>query len=232
MMMYWKSASDTHQRPSFNRSILQAWFQTIFLTCSMPPEGHDACRRPGGQPQREEADRDASKVSQKMRRIRHDGQTASGVSTCKQGVKPENRFFFLCKWLKCRTFLFLLTNHLSSHEDEAHGTGDAQLPPGPMPRIPVRPWCGDRLLAEPVPPPQVVVIRRALAQLRSRITTGLRWRTGPERQNSWFSNHKLKPHMKEFQTYHPRSSGWGSISCCFSEHSMSSVNPLQGLTLV
>lgn len=98
----------------------------------MTPEGHDAGGRSGGQPQREEADGDAAKVSQKMRRIRHDGQTASGVSTCRQGVRPES------VGLRDPTLLLMLTDHLSSHEDEAHGTGDAKLPPGPMPCIPVR----------------------------------------------------------------------------------------------
>lgn len=68
-----------------------------------------------------------------------------------------------------RMFLSLLTYQLSSHEDEAHGAGDAQLPPGPSPHITFRPWRGDGLLAEPLRPPQVAHIRGPFAQLPSRI---------------------------------------------------------------
>ena len=52
------------------------------LTCSMPPERHAVRLRPGWDPQREDADHDAAKVGQQMCCIRHDGQTASCVSTC------------------------------------------------------------------------------------------------------------------------------------------------------
>lgn len=47
----------------------------------MPAKGHGAALRPGGDPQRENADQDAAKVSQKVRCVRHDGQTVSSVST-------------------------------------------------------------------------------------------------------------------------------------------------------
>lgn len=223
--------------PLWNPSLLTRHHSRwVLLTCSMPPEGHDACGRPGGQPQGEKADGDAAKVSQKMRRIRHDGQTVSGVSTCRRGEneKPEGRLFFSLSvngW-SVTAFFFVPTNHLSSHEEEAHGTGHAQLPPGPMPRVAVRPRRGVGLLAEPLPPPQLVLIRGTLAPFWSRIATGLKRWTVPGRQNSWFSNQKTKTHMKELQTYHPRGLGWEWISCCFSENSMSSVDPPQGLTLV
>lgn len=49
----------------------------------MPPECHAVRLRPGGDPQREDADHDAAEVSQQMCCIRHDGQTAGGVSTCR-----------------------------------------------------------------------------------------------------------------------------------------------------
>ena len=48
----------------------------------MPAKGHGVCLRPGGEPQREDADHDAAEVGQKMGRVRHDGQAASSVSTC------------------------------------------------------------------------------------------------------------------------------------------------------
>lgn len=51
------------------------------LACSVPAEGHGAALRPGGDPQGENADQDAAKVSQKVRRVRHDGQTVSSIST-------------------------------------------------------------------------------------------------------------------------------------------------------
>lgn len=138
-------------------------------------------------------------------------------------------FFSLCKQLKYHSYFFFVpTNHLSSHEEEAHGAGHAQLPPGPMPGVTGRPWRGVGLLAEPLPPPQLVLIRGTLAPFWSRIATGLQRWTDPRRQN----NQKTKTHMKERQTYHPRGLGWEWISCCFSENSMSSVNPPQGLTLV
>lgn len=60
-------------------------------TCPMPAEGHGARGRPGGQPEREEADGDAAKVGQEMRRVRHDGQAVSGVSTCRHGHGPGSR---------------------------------------------------------------------------------------------------------------------------------------------
>lgn len=68
----------------------------------MPPKSHVVCRRPGREPQREDADGDAAEVSQEMCCVRHDGQTAGSVSTCKEGnnnpsillMKLENLIFF------------------------------------------------------------------------------------------------------------------------------------------
>lgn len=122
-------------------------------------------------------------------------------------------------------FFFLLTNQLSSHEDQAQGAGDAELPPGPSPHITLRPWRGDSLPAEPVRPPRVARIRDPFAQLRSRIGARLLGRTAPGKQNSWFCCHGIR-NTTEFQTYHPRGWWWLSISCCFSDSSMAPVKPL------
>lgn len=51
------------------------------LACSVPAKSHGATLRPGGDPQGEKADQDAAKIGQKVRRIRHDRQTVSSVST-------------------------------------------------------------------------------------------------------------------------------------------------------
>lgn len=47
----------------------------------MPAKSHGATLRPGGDPQGENADQDAAKVGQEVRRVRHDGQTVRSVAT-------------------------------------------------------------------------------------------------------------------------------------------------------
>lgn len=126
------------------------------LTCSMPPKGHLVCRRPGREPQREDADGDAAEVSQKMCCIGHDGQTAGSVSTCKEG---NNNPSILHQYLKhlWEVVVVPLTNHLSSHEDEADSAGDEKLPPGQTSHVTLcSPGCEVRLPAEPVRQPQAV----------------------------------------------------------------------------
>ena len=58
----------------------------------MPAEGHGVCVSPGRHPQREDADHDAAEVSEEMSCVRHDGQTVSGVSTCREEERKE------CVW--------------------------------------------------------------------------------------------------------------------------------------
>lgn len=53
------------------------------LTRSLPSEGHGVCLRPGRHPQRENADQDAPEISEQMSCVCHDGQTVSGVATCR-----------------------------------------------------------------------------------------------------------------------------------------------------
>lgn len=59
------------------------------LACSVPAKGHGATLRPGGDPQGEKADQDAAKVGQKVRSVRHDGQTVSSVSTWRIHEMPS-----------------------------------------------------------------------------------------------------------------------------------------------
>lgn len=78
------------------------------LTCSMPPECHAVRLRPGGDPQREDADHDAAEVSQQMCCIRHDGQTASGVSTCRDErwrLQTVNRRTCVCESSEGRVYV-------------------------------------------------------------------------------------------------------------------------------
>lgn len=51
------------------------------LACSVPAKSHGATLGPGGDPQGENADQDAAKIGQKVRSIRHNGQTVSSIST-------------------------------------------------------------------------------------------------------------------------------------------------------
>lgn len=213
----WKSAPDIHPVTRLKRSFLQRrLLQARFLTRSLPPEGQDACRRPGGQPQREEADCDAAKVSQKMRRICHDGQTASGVSTCRQGVKPESRFFLLCKGLKYHPFLLPIISPAMKTRLTAQAMHSF-------------------LLARCLASLSGSNVEAVCWQSRRSSSSEALWLSSdaesqqvsggePLLKHRTAGFHTNKTHLKEFQTYHPR----GSSSCCFSEHSMSSGKSTSG----
>lgn len=149
-----------------------------------------------------------------MRRICHDGQTASGVSTCGHGGNPESRFFLLCKWLKHRPCLLPIISAAMKTRLTAQATHSFLLA---------------RRRASPSGPGAENICWQSRSDRRRSSSSEALWLSSDaESQQVSGGDLLLKPttagfptsrtHVKEFQTYHPR--GW--ISCCFSENSMSS----------